>query len=239
MDPSAALALAASLLAEHGLHDWTVTLDRARTRAGACRFARRQVSLSAPLTRLHSEAEVRDTILHEVAHALVGPGHQHDEVWRATALRIGGSGQRCVPPDAPRVAGDWVGRCPAGHERHRHRRPQRPQSCARCRPTFDARHLLSWTYRGRTVRLSESYETELALLTLASGGAGPHGGHDSLTAPPAPLPSGARARCLAPGKYYGVVGQVVKRGRTRYHLRVPSGVLTVPFALVEALQPDH
>jgi len=48
------------------------------------------------------------------------------------------------------------------------------------------------------------------------------------------LTAGSRARCLAPGKYYGVVGQVVKRGRTRYHLRIPAGVLTVPFALVEA-----
>jgi hypothetical protein len=48
------------------------------------------------------------------------------------------------------------------------------------------------------------------------------------------LAPGTRARCLAPGKYYGVVGEIVKRGRSRYHLRVPVGVLTVPFALVEA-----
>ncbi len=167
MDLRAALALADGLLAEHGLHDWTATLDRAKTRAGACRFAARQVSLSGPLTRLHSEREVRDTILHEIAHALVGPGHQHDAVWRATALRIGCSGERCVSPDAPRVQGDWVGTCPAGHQRHRHRRPQRPQSCARCHPTFDARHLLTWTYRGRRVRMSPGYEAELALLQAA------------------------------------------------------------------------
>jgi hypothetical protein len=48
------------------------------------------------------------------------------------------------------------------------------------------------------------------------------------------LAPGARARCLAPGKYHGIVGEVVKCGRTRYHLRVPAGILTVPFALVEA-----
>ena len=117
MDPRAALALARGLLAEHGLDDWRVGLDRAKTRAGACRFARREITLSAPLTRLHSEAEVRDTILHEVAHALVGPSHGHDDVWRATALRIGCSGQRCVPADAPRVEGPWRGTCPRGHVR--------------------------------------------------------------------------------------------------------------------------
>lgn len=229
MDLRAALALADSLLAEHGLHDWTATLDRAKTRAGACRFASRQVSLSGPLTRLHSEREVRDTILHEIAHALVGPGHQHDAVWRATAMRIGCSGERCVSPDAPRVQGDWVGTCPAGHQRHRHRRPQRPQSCARCHPTFDARHLLTWTFRGRRVRMSPGYEAELALLQAVPARA--------VDGPPATvlrLSPGSRARCLAPGRYYGVVGNVVKRGRTRYHLRVPAGILTVPFALVEA-----
>lgn len=229
MDLRAALALADSLLAEHGLHDWTATLDRAKTRAGACRFASRQVSLSGPLTRLHSEREVRDTILHEIAHALVGPGHQHDAVWRATATRIGCSGDRCVSPDAPRVQGDWVGTCPAGHQRHRHRRPQRPQSCARCHPAFDARHLLTWTFRGRRVRMSPGYEAELALLQAVSARA--------VDGPPATvlrLAPGSRARCLAPGRYYGVVGNVVKRGRTRYHLRVPAGILTVPFALVEA-----
>ena len=38
--------------------------------------------------------EVRDTILHEVAHALVGPGHGHDTVWKATAAQVGARPQR-------------------------------------------------------------------------------------------------------------------------------------------------
>ena len=250
MDLRAALVLARALAAEHGLHDWSVTLDRAKTRAGACRFAHRQISLSAPLTRLHTEAEVRDTILHEIAHAHVGPRHGHDEVWRATAVRIGCSGERCVSPDAPRVEGAWLGTCPAGHTRHRHRRPQRPQSCAVCSPVFDVRHLLAWTHHGRAVRMSAEYNAQVAALrarAAASAGARPgaaasHPGLSLVTsataataATAAPrLTAGSRARCLAPGKYYGVVGQVVKRGRTRYHLRIPAGVLTVPFALVEA-----
>ncbi|HEX6056605.1 MAG TPA: SprT-like domain-containing protein, partial [Intrasporangium sp.] len=95
MELSAALKLGRELMAAHGLSDWVLNLDRARTRAGACRPARREISLSAHLTRLHPEDEVRDTILHEIAHALVGPGHGHDAVWRAKALAIGCSGQRC------------------------------------------------------------------------------------------------------------------------------------------------
>jgi predicted SprT family Zn-dependent metalloprotease len=239
VDPRAALDIARALLSEHGLHDWSAALDRAKTRAGACRFGRRQITLSAALTRLHSEVEVRDTILHEIAHALAGPGHGHDEVWRAIAVQIGCSGDRCVPPDAPRVEGPWRGTCPAGHVRHRHRRPQRPQSCGTCSPRFDARHLIVWTHHGRAVPMTAEYTAqEAALRARALAGAasaGPFGAGHAPHAVPAPrLAAGARARCLAPGKYHGVVGQVVKRGRTRYHLRIPSGVLTVPFGLVEA-----
>ena len=73
MEVTRALATGRRLLREHGLDDWTIVADRAKTRAGVCRFAKRQIGLSAPLTTLHSDDEVLDTILHEIAHALVGP----------------------------------------------------------------------------------------------------------------------------------------------------------------------
>src|SRR3954471_13189386 len=113
MDLDEAARLARSLLDEHGRGEWEVVLDRAKRRAGVCRPGRKEIGLSAPLTAIHPEAEVRDTILHEVAHALVGPRRGHDDVWRATALRIGCSGQRCSSPDAPGIEGSWVGTCPA------------------------------------------------------------------------------------------------------------------------------
>ena len=232
MDTRDALAVARRLIAEHGLSGWTVGLDRAKTRAGACHYSRRLITLSTPLTRLHTEDDVRDTILHEIAHALVGPRHRHDAVWRAKALEIGCTGQRCVPADAPKVDGDWVGTCPSGHEVRRHRRPQRPQSCSRCQRSFDLRHLIEWTFRGRPAAMSPSYESQLAAVR-ARAAASPTRQPTGL-APVVRLSAGSRARCLAPGKYYGVVGEVVKRGRTRYHLRVPSGILTVPIPLVEA-----
>ena len=94
MEVTRALATGRRLLREHGLHDWSIVADRAKTRAGVCRFAQRQIGLSAPLTTLHSDDEVLDTILHEIAHALVGPQHGHDAVWRAKAREIGCSGER-------------------------------------------------------------------------------------------------------------------------------------------------
>ena len=51
--------------------------------------------------RLYDEAEVRETILHEIAHARVGASHGHDAVWQAEARRIGSTGRRLVDPHAP------------------------------------------------------------------------------------------------------------------------------------------
>ena len=42
---------------------------------------------------------------------------------------------------------------------------------------------------------------------------------------------GTSVRITAAGKYHGQVGFVVKRGRTRYHVHLPEGVVTVPFHL--------
>ena len=168
MEPQEALSLARRLLDEHGLSSWTVALDSAKARAGLCRFDRRQITLSRHLVRLHETDEVADTVLHEIAHALVGPGHGHDAVWRARARALGASAQRCVPADRPRIRGDWLGRCPAGHETTAHRRPLRVKSCARCSPAFSIRAVFSWTYRGRTAPMHPRYEAELARLRRVS-----------------------------------------------------------------------
>jgi len=214
--------MARALMAAHGLRDWTLVFDRAKRRAGICRYDRRQIGLSAPLTLLHDEADVRDTVLHEIAHALVGARHGHDAVWRATARRIGCSGERCVSREAPELEGAWVGECAAGHRVTRHRRPDRPAACRQCGPSFDLAHLLTWTHHGRTVPMSAAYETQLRRIRARPAAGAP-----------VVLSPGERARVLAQGRYHGTVGTLVKRGRTRYHLRIPEGILTVPFALVE------
>lgn len=222
MEREDAARLARGLMTEHGLSGWTFRFDGARRRAGLCRYDRREISLSGPLTALYDEADVREVVLHEIAHALAGARHGHDAVWRATARSIGSTGRRVVREDSPEVEGDWVGVCPAGHRVTRFRRPQRPQACARCSPVFDRRFLLSWTYRGSPVpELADPTEGE------------PSRAPAEARVDPAGVRPGERLRVVAPGRYDGVVGILVKRGRTRFHLRVGRSVLTVPFGLVE------
>lgn len=88
--------LALALLAEHQLIHlgWTFSFDGARNRAGLCAFRRKRISLSGKLAQKASDAQVRETILHEIAHALVGPGVGHSEKWKTKARSIGCSGTR-------------------------------------------------------------------------------------------------------------------------------------------------
>lgn len=224
MQTSAALRLARSLMNEHGLHDWTLTLDRAKTRAGAMFPRQRRISLSGPLTRVHDEELVRDTILHEIAHALVGHEHGHDRVWKAKARELGASDQRCFDSEGARELAPFIGLCPAGHEVRRHKRPTRLVSCSRCSSGFDSTKLFQWTYRGHSFPHIPSYANALAELT--STGTTP--------APTRPrLQLGALARITADGRYHGRTGEVESVGRSRYQVRVDDLVLNVPFELVE------
>ena len=77
-----AIELATKLMREHGLTGWRVKLDHARRRAGQCDYNTKVISLSRLYVRNAEKNHIRDTILHEIAHALVGPHHgqsQHPE----------------------------------------------------------------------------------------------------------------------------------------------------------------
>jgi predicted SprT family Zn-dependent metalloprotease len=106
---------ARALLAHHQLSQWSFQFDTGTRRAGACHFTTQLISLSHEFAKRAPEEEIRDTILHEIAHALVGKEHNHDQVWQTQACRIGCSGQRChnVQFAPPRyimkcVRGCWV-----------------------------------------------------------------------------------------------------------------------------------
>ncbi len=83
------------LLLEHGLADWSFDFDHATRRAGCCDYRRKRISLALQFSRRASEAEIADTLLHEIAHALVGKKHNHNATWRAKAQELGSSGERC------------------------------------------------------------------------------------------------------------------------------------------------
>ena len=81
--------MARRLMEEHGLKDWTLAFVEARRRLGDCRFQDRVIRISRAHALEGSEEQIRDTVLHEIAHAIAGPEAGHGPLWKAAARRIG------------------------------------------------------------------------------------------------------------------------------------------------------
>ncbi|ATE84818.1 SprT-like protease [Mycobacterium phage Chupacabra] len=120
------------LLHEHGLKGWTVRFDNARRRAGQCNYRDRVISLSRPLMALRSAEDTMQTITHEIAHAIVGHGHGHDQVWARKHRELGGNGKRCFEMEAIDPTAPWIGTCDHGKQFARYRAPKRLEGW-RCR----------------------------------------------------------------------------------------------------------
>jgi predicted SprT family Zn-dependent metalloprotease len=136
--------LARQLMSGNGLSHWNFQFDRAVRRFGFCMHRSRTIALSRKLTFLNLESEVRNTILHEIAHALVGPNHGHDRVWRAKAKDLGCDGSRCCDRSVVAPSTKWIAECP-GCNRVVRRHRRRIASCARCSGgSFNPRYQLHW-----------------------------------------------------------------------------------------------
>lgn len=91
MDWDDARRLAAALLREHGLADsgWKFETSRGLNTLGHCCWSSRTIRLSLHFIRMNEATLVRETLLHEIAHALAGPGTGHGPAWKRQARRLG------------------------------------------------------------------------------------------------------------------------------------------------------
>lgn len=131
------------LMTEHGLFSWTFAWDSARERVGNCSYSKRTLSLSKLIVPSMTESQIRDVILHEIAHALAGPYTNHGSTWQRIALSIGCSATRCAE-DIKGATAKWRLTCPNGHIAYRHRRTSSKVSCGECSPYFNEEFLFEW-----------------------------------------------------------------------------------------------
>lgn len=137
MHPHEAMSLARTLMLQHGLVGWRFRFDHARRRFGSCRYGERAITLSRPLTLLNNQEQVRDTILHEIAHALT-PGDGHGAKWKAKCIEIGANPARCYDDDTVRSPARRPARYRFGCRTcnwwvERRRLTRNRYVCARCR----------------------------------------------------------------------------------------------------------
>lgn len=129
--------MAFELMSQHGLSDWHFRFDHARRRFGCCRYRQKLITLSRPLVLLNQENQVRDTILHEIAHALT-PDDGHGVRWRAKCVEIGADPARCFDDEAVRSPARPPARYRLGCKRcdwwiDRRRVTRNRYICRRCR----------------------------------------------------------------------------------------------------------
>jgi len=145
---SEAKTLAIDLMDKYELLDlrWSFEFDNARRRFGCCRYGSKRITLSKELVSLNDKTRVTNTILHEIAHALVGYGHGHDSIWKRKALEIGCDGNRCYSTkNTIIVEPKYKAICKkCEHTYNRHRQPKHQMSCGVCSKKFDKTNLLEF-----------------------------------------------------------------------------------------------
>ena len=139
MDLDRAAALARELLDHYGLRSWRFRFDRAIRRFGGCHYHRATITLSAPLTRLNDEPEIRDTLLHEIAHAIAGKEAGHGAEWKKYAAVLGARPVRCYDQRVVAPGSRYVAHCPNCRKEYRRQRASsRKTACSECCTRWNA-----------------------------------------------------------------------------------------------------
>lgn len=165
-----AIQYANKQLEYHGLYQcgWRFKIDTAKSRLGHCRYHLHEIAISEWI--LNDMAAVYDTILHEIAHALVGPFHGHNKVWKAKCIEIGANPERTGTAQniADEDKGAWRSVCSnCGHEHHMHRKTNRmtDKACTKCKPApLKKRRLIMWENKktGEVVSLENPRSVQVA-----------------------------------------------------------------------------
>lgn len=140
MDLNRAELLAKDLIDEHinrritEYGYWTFEWSDRKSFLGQCNYTTNTISLSRPHTIVNNEISVRDTILHEVAHALT-KGDGHGRQWKLMAQRLGANPSRTNIAELSR--GKYYIQCePCNYKHEFYRLPKRTYLCVHCKKSL-------------------------------------------------------------------------------------------------------
>ena len=82
-------SLAIRLIREHLDSSWSFRWNRRQRAFGLCNYTKKTIELSRVLTETETEYATRQTILHEIAHAIAGFDAGHGPKWKFHARQLG------------------------------------------------------------------------------------------------------------------------------------------------------
>ncbi len=89
MNITRAKIMAKKLMTDHGLIGWRFFFSSECQEAGITWFENRVIEFSKVYFKRNNTRWCKDTVLHEIAHALIGLKHGHGQVWKAICCQIG------------------------------------------------------------------------------------------------------------------------------------------------------
>ena len=123
-------ARAVEELRKHNLEDWIFRFDNSISRAGVCKHTHKLIALSNIHCLEHEAEGVWDTVLHEIAHALVGPKVGHGSQWVKMAKALGCTAK--VRSDEAVERTRYIQTCLTCNWGRRLQRRVRNRKCIRC-----------------------------------------------------------------------------------------------------------
>ena len=141
-----------TLMKLHGLNDWTFKFDNSVRRFGACMYRGKIISLSRKMVEINNVSKVKNTILHEIAHAIAGYRAGHGNEWKEVCIRIGAKPERCYSSKDTNVVKlkyyAVCGACGKEHEKARIKYKERKRSCL-CQSGIDWDNRVLLEYKER------------------------------------------------------------------------------------------
>lgn len=149
MNLSDAYGIIGVLMRKHGLiaDGWHLRFTDTRSSCGECSYGNKELRFSVSHIEANTEDVVRNTILHEIAHALT-PGAGHGPVWKAMMRKLGGKPET-INQDVV-VDYRYYGTCPGCKlKTGANAIPRRRKACELCcnkhaKGQFDERFVLVW-----------------------------------------------------------------------------------------------
>jgi predicted SprT family Zn-dependent metalloprotease len=138
MDLLKCKTLVCELMDKHGLKpQWGFRYFGSRISFGRCNYVKKEILLSSELVSLNSEELVKDTILHEIAHALTKGSH-HNWKWKKKCTEIGCSPVRTYNCEYVKIGkAPYKGKCKCSTPHSRYKRPSSIYRCRDCGATIN------------------------------------------------------------------------------------------------------